>query len=287
MLSKSKVGVALLGLFVVGNAGAWTAIGPTSISAPGVAVKLCDGMGAVSGDCKLTSNSAFGDPSFGGQAWSHTGRWGLFNATKGKRVSITIEAWTDANMSAYVEGYHPALAVYERPVGSITNPSTGTSTPLADAKYVPDHFFTPTQSYIETGQSQNHVQSSSNPASNLPQLPAAVFKATNTTLIRPGNTAAAAVTAANQVFLEDNVTLIGFPRMLYVASSWDADGAQAFVNPVNLDPSLVISKDKKSGKVTLTFIPKTSGQYEFFAGGYNPNLATTAAAVLTATLKGI
>ena len=284
-----KTGVALMSLAFAGSAGAWTAVGPAAIPTSGVAVKLCDGLGAASGDCKLTSNASFGDPSFGGQAWAHTGRWAVFNAKKGKKVTITIEAWTDANLSAYVDGYHPAVSVWKRPIGSITNPSTGVSTPLTDAKYVPDHFFSPTQSYLETGQTQNHVQASSTSATpNLPALAAATFGTSNKTLVRPGNTAAGvSVTAANQVFLEDDVTLIGFPRMIFAGAAWDADGVNAFVNPINVWPGLQIKKDKKSAKVVMTFIPDETAQYELFAGGYNPNLATTAAAVLTATLKGI
>ena len=288
MTTKMKTCAALLGLAFAGSAGAWTAVEPAPITAPNVPVKLCAGLGAVSGDCKLTSNASFGDPSFGGQAWAHTGRWALFNAKKGKKVTITIEAWTDANLTTYVPGYHPAVSLWYRPTGSVTNPNTGATTPLADAKYVPDHFFTPTQSFIETGQSQNHVQASSTSATpNLPPLGAAIFGTSNKTLIRPGNAAAGVpVSSQDQVFLEDDKTLIGFPRMLYVAAAWDADGANAFVNSVNLDPTLLIQKDKKSGKVVMSFIPKQDGQYQIFAGGYNPDLATTAAAVLTATLKG-
>lgn len=288
-MNKMKVCAALLGVAFAGSAVAWTAVVPEPLVL-GEAVKLCDGLGAVSGDCKLTATTSFGDPSFGGQAWAHTGRWGKFNATKGKKVSITVEAWTDANMTAYVPGYHPAITVWKRPIGTITNPTTGAVTPLADVKYVPDHFFSPTLSYQETGQSQNHVQGSSTGATpNLPALAAATFGKANTTLIRPGNTAAGlSVTAADQVFSEDAQTLIGFPRMIFAKAAWDADGAQAFVNPLNVWPGLVIHKDKKQGKVTLDFIPDETAQYEIFVGGYNPDATTTPAAVLTAkATKGI
>lgn len=290
MMNKTKMFMTLLGFAFAGSAGAWTSIDEPTDLILGTAVKLCTGLGDVSGDCKTTSPTAFGDPSFGGQAWSHTGRWGKFEATKGKKVSITVEAWTDANMTAYVPGYHPAITVWKRPIGSITNPTTGAVTPLTNAKYAPDHFFAPTQSYLETGQSQNKVQSSSASATpNLPALAAATFGAANKTLIRPGNTVAGvAVTAADQVFLEDDQTMIGFPRMIFAKAAWDADGAQAFVNPLNVWPGLVIHKDKKQGKVTLDFIPDETAQYEIFVGGYFPDVGVTTKAVLTAkATKGI
>jgi hypothetical protein len=268
-LKATTTVLAITSLFASGIAGAWTTITPIPFDTDGAIKNMS------------VKAKGFGDPDFGGQAWAMHGKWGTFNATKGRKVTITIsnpQSCTTANSvttcTGPVNGFHPAVTTWKRPQGTYSyTVGTGAgkitkTVALTDAKYVPDHNFTPTQSYISTGKSQNHVQDAS--SSTNPAIASAFYKS-GSALIRPGYDTATTPTEADQVLLEDGTTLIGLPRMLHVKSAWDADKATTVWNKLNSDPNLVIARDGVAGKVILTFIPDQTTSYEFFVGGWNPD----------------
>ena len=68
-----------------------------------------------------------------------------------------------------------------------------------------------------------------------------------------------------------NVTKLGKFQMNFVANGFDRDGMDD-VLPVHFDQSMLNRlQDGAAGKVTLTFIPKDTGIYQFAVGGINPD----------------
>ena len=69
-----------------------------------------------------------------------------------------------------------------------------------------------------------------------------------------------------------NVTKLGKFQMNFVANGFDRDGMDD-VLPVHFDQSMLNRlQDGAAGKVTLTFIPKDTGIYQFAVGGINPDI---------------
>jgi len=309
------LGAAIAGLLGATSANAWTTVSPKAFSA------------AIPSYTMAFRVKSFGDPAFGGQAWAMHGDWGTLTATKGTPVTITVDA-------SAVTGLHPAVTVWKRPVGTVAQPysyyngpknvyqkdasgnfvkdASGNKIPanlvqvtnLAPATTVPDHNFTPTQSYIETGASQQHIQGVSfamGPGSCTDGSGVTCVSETKDVGTNAGITAknvefwtaakrGTNPTAASPVLLENGATEIGFPRMLHVRSAWDADGAATIWNQLNRDPLLVQQKDGNVGKVSVTFTPNESVQYEFFVGGLNPDAAIASSVVkqnATVTVTGV
>jgi hypothetical protein len=304
------LGAAISGLLAASSANAWM----NNITVTPFA----------SGDAAKTMTirvKSYGDPAFGGQAWSMHGRWGTFNAVKG--TPVTIEVVTGAPKDASgnivkdasgndlpVGSIHPAVTVWKRPIGTVAQPysyyngpknvyqkdasgnflkdASGNKVPanlvkltnLSTADYVPDHDFDPTASYIETGKSQNHNQGTSGAGCTDGAVPCATMTKTIdgtsvTAKVASFWAQARRATSPGEgttVLAEDGTTDIGFPRMLHVRSVFDADGVDTkYWNPLHRDPLLALQKDLTPGKVTLTFTPNESTQYEFFVGGLNPD----------------
>ena len=68
-----------------------------------------------------------------------------------------------------------------------------------------------------------------------------------------------------------NVTKLGKFQMNFVANGFDRDGMDD-VLPVHFDQSMLNRlQDGAAGKVSLTFIPKDTGIYQFAVGGINPD----------------
>lgn len=264
--SLTLAAAAFCGLMVASTANAWTTV---AVNKP-----------VVNGNVPVIMNitaASFSDPAFGYQAWAHTGSWGSFTAEKGRTYRIIVDGRDTA-------GLHPAVTVWKRPVGTPADPYIywdGTLnqfvslTNLAPAENVPDHFFFPVQSYIESGTAQQHVLEST------PQTKCT----TSWTRVINGNSITATPCdfwgaslrtsedlAANPgVLLEDGATYIGFPRMLWTAAVYDADGATKIWNTLNNSPQLQQQRDAKKGYVTLSFRADETSQYQFYVGGINPD----------------
>lgn len=250
-LKISFIPAAVVGLLAASTtANAWTTITPVAFTK--------DSSTAV---MNIKSKS-FSDPAFGHQAWAMHGKWGILNAEKGKRYTITVDG-------SAVPGLHPAISAWKRPIGAN----------LAEAKYVPDHNFFPAQSYINSGKSQQHVMESGGGTGNdviTRKINGAdvsgPIKDFWKAALRPG----AEVTEATGVLLEDGKTDIGFPRMLFVGAAYDVDGASP-MDSLNVNPALDLQRDGRKGRVTLTFRADETAQYEFFVGAMNPDQSHTVA----------
>lgn len=261
-MNITALGAALAGLLAGNPASAWTTISPASFSDASTTAVM-----------KIRSKS-FSDEAFGHQAWAMHGKWGVFNAVKGKTYTIIVDG--SAN-----PGLHPALALYKRPIGTPEQPYRyydGSAwveiTNLTPAKNVPDHNFFPVQSYINSGKSQQHVMESGGGGGG-PEVTRKIGGVDVTgpstdfwkAALRPG----AEVTANTGILLEDGKTDIGMARMLFVGAAYDADGASKIWNALNVNPALMQQKDGVPGKVTYRFTADESVQYEFFVGGMNPD----------------
>jgi Copper(I)-binding protein CorA len=258
---------AITGLMAVATASAWTTVD--------VADMVVDGSAPV---IMPITAASFSDPAFGHQAWAHTGSWGAFNAEKGRTYRIAVDGRA-------IAGLHPAVTVWKRPVGTPTNPYSywdGTLnqfvslTNLAPAENVPDHFFFPVQSYIESGTAQQHVLESSGGQGCTTQWTRTI--GTTSVTASPCDFWKSSLRskedlAANPgVLLEDGSTYIGFPRMLWTAAAYDADGATKLWNTLNNSPQLEARRDGQKGFVVLTFRADETSQYQFYVGGINPDL---------------
>lgn len=271
--SLTLAAAAITGVMAATTANAWTTVDVADMVVNGNAPTIMN----------ITAAS-FSDPAFGYQAWAHTGTWGKFNAEKGRTYRIIVDGRTTA-------GLHPAVTVWKRPVGTPANPYVywdGTLnqfvslTDLAPAQFVPDHFFFPVQSYIESGVSQDHVLETSppvkcpDPATSVTwtrTINGTIITATPCSFWQAASRGAEAIKANPGVLLEDATTIIGFPRMLWTAAAYDADGATKIWNTLNNSPQLEAQRDGKKGFVTLSFRADETAQYEFYVGGINPDAA--------------
>jgi|GEM_PF-1871458 len=241
---------------------------------------------------------SFSDPAFGYQSWAMHGAWATFTAKAGQQVAITVDG------SANVD-FHPALTAWKRPIGTPEAPykyKGGQMTNLTMAKYVPDHNFTGTESYINSGSTQQHIQdaSLSFTCTDSADLTCATQTRTfnDTTTGQPVTVTAKTVefwgsakrdtlpTGATGVLLEDGTTDIGLPRMIRAASVADGDGAAAITNKLNYDPNLKVVKDGVAGKVTAYFVPNESVQYQVFFGGWNAGANAVTNNPITVTIMG-
>ena len=216
------------------------------------------------------------------------GKWATFTAKAGQQVTLTVDG------TAAVAGFHPAVTIWKRPVGTVDSPYIykeggifKTVTNLTPAMYVPDHNFTATQSYINSAATQQHNQEASGGScTNSDTLTCAL----QTRTIIDSNDTPVTITAKSVAFwnaakrdapttgdvgvlLENGTTDIGLPRMIRAASVADGDGAPKIFNKLNVDPNLRVVKDGVAGKVTAIFTPNESVQYQVFVGGWNPNAA--------------
>jgi hypothetical protein len=217
--------------------------------------------------------ASFSDPKFGYQGWAMHGKWGVFNAERGRTYHISVDGRGQI-------GLHPAVAVWKRPIGTAEQPYVypdGTVvTNLTPANRVPDHNFFPVQSYINSGRSQQHaMESTAN--NNCTTQWTRTIGGNNVTAqchefwkaaLRP----AADVTENTGLLLEDGSTDIGMARMLFVDAAYDTDGAPSLRdNSLNVNPALEQQRDGKPGFVTLKFKADETAQYQIFVGGMNPN----------------
>ena len=287
-LKVSLVAASVAGMFAASEAGAWAEVTPTAFSSGSPSAVLS------------VRTTSFSDPAFGYQAWAHQGRWATLNAERGKTYTIRVSpSSVDAsgNPVTPVVGMHPAVAVWKRPIGTVAQPYvyyTGARTPanrvevtnLTDAKYVPDHFFFPAQSYIEGGQSQNHNQATSGGSctDSATKTCATMTKTIGGTSVTAKVAEfwsqarrASSPTTSTSLLLEDGTTDIGFARMLFIANGYDNDGAPKMWDTLNVNPALRPKTGDGSGTVAVSFTADESVQYEFFVGAMNPNTGLTAA----------
>lgn len=264
--SLTLAAAGLTGLMAATTANAWTTVEVADMVVNGNSPEIMN-----------VTAASFSDPAFGHQAWAHTGRWGAFNAEKGRTYRIIVDGRSTA-------GLHPAVTVWKRPVGTPTNPYVywdGTLnqfvslTNLAPAENVPDHFFFPVQSYIESGTSQQHVLESSGGQGCTTQWTRTIgttsVTATPCDFWKSSLRTNEDLAANPGVLLEDGSTYIGFPRMLWTAAAYDADGGTKIWNTLNNSPQLEAERDGKKGFVTLSFRADEAAQYEFYVGGINPD----------------
>ena len=263
-MRKAKISLfsaAITGLLAASTASAWTTVSPASLKVGGAAEEM------------TIRAASFSDPKFGYQGWAMHGKWGVFNAERGRVYLIGVDGRSQA-------GLHPAVTVWKRPIGTPEQPyfyPDGTSvTNLTPANRVPDHNFFPVQSYINSGKSQQHVLESGGGSgcttnwtrdiagTSVTATPCDFWKAA----LRPS----ADVTENTGLLLEDGSTDIGMARMLFVEAAYDADGAPSLRdNSLNVNPSLEQQRDGKPGFVTLKFKADETAQYQIFVGGMNPN----------------
>ena len=318
----SLLTAAITGLLAASSANAWT-VANNQIDANTV---------PISTGVQISSRS-FSDPAFGYQAWTHFGKWGVINAAKGQTVTITVDnpQYIGSVSGGTGAGIHPAVTVWKRPIGTEANPyvyyegaktgyqkdasgnvvkdASGNRIPnsvanrrevtnLAPASYTPDHNFFPLNDYIETGASQQHIQSSGGGGAPTPygctdsgSLTCAVVTRTLTDASGTSIPVTAKTTefwkAAKRdlsgyatpgiapVLADDGTTEIGFPRMLHVAAAYDADGATKLWNGLGASPRLKQVKDGTPGKVVVSFKANEDSQYQFYLGGMNPDPGST------------
>ncbi len=267
-MKKTKISLftaAITGLLVTSTANAWTTISPVSFDVNGATQVMS------------VRSKSFSDPAFGYQGWAMHGKWGVFNAEKGKTYRVIVDA-------RQVKGLHPAVAAWKRPIGTPQNPymypNGGVVTNLTPAKYVPDHNFFPVQSYINSGKSQRHVMESGGgggcTTSWTRTIGTTSITATPCDFWKASLTLSADVTEQTGLLLEDGSTDIGMARMLFAGAAYDADGAQSLRdNNLNVNPQLEQERDGKPGFVTLSFRADETAQYQFFVGGMNPDASHT------------
>jgi hypothetical protein len=263
-MRKAKISLfsaAITGLLAASTANAWTTVSPVSFAVNGAT------------EVMQIRAASFSDPKFGYQGWAMHGKWGVFNAEKGRTYRVIVDGRSNP-------GLHPAVAVWKRPIGTPEQPymypNGGIVTNLTPANRVPDHNFFPVQSYINSGKSQQHVMESGGGSgcttnwtrtiagSSVTATPCDFWKAA----LRPG----AEVTETTGILLEDGSTDIGMARMLFAKAVYDVDHASSLRdNSLNVNPALEQQRDGKAGFVTATFRADETGQYQFFVGGMNPD----------------
>lgn len=279
---------AIVAVMAADAANAWTTVSPTA---------LTNGVPAPLSVRKLS----FSDPTFGYQAWAMHGKWATFTAVAGQQVQLTVDG------TAAVAGFHPAVTIWKRPVGTVANPYIykeggvfKTVTNLTPAMYVPDHNFTATQSFINSAATQQHNQEASGGScTDSADLTCAlqtrtITDSTGTPVTITAKSVAfwnaakrdAPTTGDMGVLLEDGTTDIGLPRMIRATSVADGDGAAAIMNKLNVDPNLKVIKDGVAGKVTAYFVPNESVQYQVFVGGWNPNATADLNNSVNVTIMG-
>lgn len=262
---------AIFAIMAADVANAWTTVPPTAL-ANNTPVPLS------------VRKLSFSDPAFGYQAWAMHGKWVTFTAVVGQPITLTVDG------SAATAGFHPAVTIWKRPIGTPAQPYTykvgkvvNNVTNLTPARYVPDHNFDGTKSYINSAATQQHNQeASSGSCTNSDTLTCALQTRTITDSTGTPVTITAKSTefwnAAKRtspttgdmgVLLEDGTTDIGLPRMIRATSVADGDGAPRIFNRLNVDPNLRVIRDGVAGKVTAIFTPKESAQYQAFIGGWN------------------
>ena len=291
--------VAATGLLVSPLAGAWTKATQNfySASEPKKTVQ--------------SSNKSFSDPAFGYQAWTHFGSWGNFSAVKGKTYQIIIDnpQYIGGASPVPAEGFFPAVTVFFQPIGTPENPynysdSTGSHqlTNLAPLEWTPDHNFFPLNDYVETGASQQHIQSSGGGGASTPygctdsatlKCATVTRKLTDTTgkeiaitakttefwksakrdLAAFKDSSGAAFPGAAPVLADDGTSEIGQPRMIHVVAAFDNDGSGKGSKGwagLTASPRLLKISDKVPGKLIIKFKAPESGNYKFYTGGMMP-----------------
>jgi hypothetical protein len=264
MMRTTKItlfSAVISGLLAASTANAWTTVTPASLKVGGAA------------EVMTVRPASFSDPKFGYQGWAMHGKWGVFNAERGRTYFIHVDGRSQT-------GLHPALALYKRPVGTPEQPYVypdGTRvTNLTPANRVPDHNFFPVQSYISSGRSQQHAMESTANNNCTTQWTKTIGGNSVTAAchefwkaaLRPG----AEVTETTGILLEDGSTDIGMARMLFAKAVYDADRSKSLSNySLNVNPELEQERDGKSGYLTLEFRADETAQYQFFVGGMNPD----------------
>ena len=279
---------AIVAMMAADAANAWTTVSPTALT-NGVPAPLS------------VRKFSFSDPTFGYQAWAMHGKWATFTAKAGQQVQLTVDG------TAALPGFHPAVTIWKRPVGTTENPYIykeggvfKTVTNLTPAMYVPDHNFTATQSFINSAATQQHNQeASSGSCTDSDTLTCALQTRTITDSTgTPHEITAKSVEFWNAakrtspttgdmgVLLENGTTDIGLPRMIRAISVADGDGAPRIFNRLNVDPNLRVIKDGVAGKVTAIFTPNESVQYQVFVGGWNPGASADLNNNVNVTIMG-
>ena len=242
-------------------------------------------------DVVQVSNKSFSDPAFGYQAWTHFGKWGTFEAKKGKtyRIIVSNPQYIGDTSPVAGEGLHTAITLWKRPNGP----------GMEDANLTPDHNFSPTNDYIETGASLQHIQSSGGGGAPTPygctdtaERKCDIVTRTLTDADGKSMKITAKTTefwkAAKRdlspwttpgdapVLLDDGTTEIGQPRMMHIAAVVDDDSYAG--GPITNWPALSSSprlkkvRDKVPGRVVLKFKADEDTRYQFYVGGINPEM---------------
>jgi hypothetical protein len=263
-MTKTKTSLftaVITGLLAASTANAWTTVTPVNFT-------LNDAPEVMS-----IRAASFSDPRFGYQGWAMHGKWGVFNATKGKTYKVTVDGRSNP-------GLHPAVAVWKRPIGTpeqpYVYPDGSKVTNLTPANRVPDHNFFPVQSYINSGKSQRHVMESGGGSgcttSWTRTIAGTSVTATPCDFWKAALLPNAEVTATTGLLLEDGSTDIGMARMLFAKAVYDADRAKSLRDySLNVNPALEQERDGRPGFLTMEFRADETAQYQIFVGGMNPD----------------
>ena len=243
----------------------------TSILASSYVINLTSGTNTTT--FEKVNGASWVSESMGYLGWTHFSKWGFVSLTKGKPVSIVVDATA-------IAGFHPGITVWQRR-SKVDLPSvlpaavaTGATPTAAQALfYVGDHSYDQASNILvpnakdETNNvavgdiSMEYVAS----GYDVDGLGDKFTLDATTNTLRPYNAATDATATVFGPYLPAGFTTTGIANSKKLSDAASATG----VTPV------VVAKTP--GRVELTFTPKTTGIFQFVVGGLKPDVGSAAA----------
>lgn len=266
---KAKLGTLVSSILLATSFQAGAA---TSILASSNIINLTGGTGTAT--FQKINGASWVSESMGYLGWTHFSKWGFVNLTKGKAVTIVVDATA-------VVGFHPGITVWQRKTSTIlptalpTAPASGVApTPVQALFYMNDHFYDQASS-ISVPNASDETAGVRVGSINMEYV-ASGFDIdglgdkftfdTASGMLKPFNSVTdAAATTIFGPYLPMGFATTGLANSKKLSDAASATG----VTPV--------VAAKTPGRLALTFTPKVTGIYEFVVGGLKPDVGSAAA----------
>ena len=266
---KAKLGTLVSSLLL---ATSFQVEAATSILKSSNIINLTGGTGTAT--FEKINGASWVSESMGYLGWTHFSKWGFVTLSKGKPVTIVVDATA-------VTGFHPGITVWQRkanmtlPTALPVAPASGVApTPVQALFYMNDHFYDQASS-ISVLNASDETAGVSVGSINMEYVASGFdidglgdkFTLDSTSgMLRPYN--ATTDTAATNVY--GPYLPMGFTTTGLANSKKLSDAA----SPTGVTPVVAA---KTPGRIALTFTPKVTGIYQFVVGGLKPDVGSAAA----------
>lgn len=266
-LKKAKAGAIASSILL---ATAFQADAATSVLANSKIINLTSGTNTTT--FEKVNGASWVSESMGFLGWTHFSKWGFVSLTKGKPVSIVVDATA-------VAGFHPGITVWQRR-SKVALPSVlpaavaagATPTPEQAIFYMNDHFYDQAATiFVPAAKDETNNVSVGDIAMEYAASGYDIdglgdkFTLDASGMLRPYVAASDATATVFGPYLPTGYTTTGIAASKKLSDAASAAGVTPVVTA------------KTPGRLELTFTPKTTGIYQFVVGGLKPDVGSVAA----------